>query len=73
MEGLSKGGTLSPRFLTCSVHHSLALPLSTSLPKKGSLLFYDFGMMGDIVPGVKDKLLDVFYGIYRKDTTQVIR
>lgn len=29
------------------------------------LLFYDFGMMGQIVPDVRVRLLDVFYGIYR--------
>lgn len=29
------------------------------------LLFYDFGMMGQIVPDVRERLLDVFYGIYR--------
>jgi predicted unusual protein kinase regulating ubiquinone biosynthesis (AarF/ABC1/UbiB family) len=29
------------------------------------LLFYDFGMMGQIVPNVRERLLDVFYGIYR--------
>lgn len=30
-----------------------------------TLLFYDFGMMGLIVPNVRERLLDVFYGIYR--------
>ena len=30
-----------------------------------TLLFYDFGMMGQIVPNVRERLLDVFYGIYR--------
>lgn len=30
--------------------------------------FYDFGMMGEIVPGVRERLLDMFYGVYRKDT-----
>jgi len=30
-----------------------------------ALLFYDFGMMGLIVPNVRERLLDVFYGIYR--------
>jgi len=42
-------------------------------PTRGSLLYYDFGMMGDIVPNVREKLLDVFYGIYKKDSSQVIR
>lgn len=25
----------------------------------------DFGMMGEIVPNVRERLLDVFYGIYK--------
>ncbi|GIL68808.1 hypothetical protein Vafri_22040 [Volvox africanus] len=41
--------------------------------RTGDLLFYDFGMMGEIVPDVKTRLLDVFYGVYRKDTDQVLR
>ena len=39
----------------------------------GRLLFYDFGMMGQIIPDVRERLMDVFYGIYRKDSSQVIR
>ncbi|KXZ50166.1 hypothetical protein GPECTOR_17g802 [Gonium pectorale] len=42
-------------------------------PGTGELLFYDFGMMGEIVPDVRTRLLDVFYGVYRKDTDQVLR
>ncbi|KAG2482100.1 hypothetical protein HYH03_018956 [Edaphochlamys debaryana] len=42
-------------------------------PRTGDLLYYDFGMMGEIVPDVRTRLLDVFYGIYRKDTDQVLR
>lgn len=37
------------------------------------LLFYDFGMMGQIVPDVRERLLDVFYGIYRQDGSGVVR
>lgn len=42
-------------------------------PYRGSLLFYDFGMMGEIVPGVKTKLVDMFQAIYRKDANEVLR
>ncbi|KAG1679839.1 hypothetical protein FOA52_012752 [Chlamydomonas sp. UWO 241] len=42
-------------------------------PNQGSLLFYDFGMMGEIIPNVRERLLDVFYGIYRKDSGQIIK
>ncbi len=51
------------------------MPTASSIPSssQGSLLFYDFGMMGEIVPNIRDKLLDVFYGIYKKDPNQVIK
>ncbi len=42
-----------------------------SVDGQGRLLFYDFGMMGAIVPDVRERLLDVFYGVYRKDPNQV--
>jgi predicted unusual protein kinase regulating ubiquinone biosynthesis (AarF/ABC1/UbiB family) len=48
-------------------------PGNVSVDTNGRLLFYDFGMMGQIIPDVRERLLDVFYGIYRKDSSQVIR
>lgn len=42
-------------------------------PATGALIFYDFGMMGRIVPDIRERLLELFYGIYRKDANQVIR
>ncbi len=49
------------------------VPEHLQLYYAGDLLFYDFGMMGEIVPDVRTRLLDVFYGVYRKDTDQVLR
>ena len=42
-----------------------------SVNLQGDLLFYDFGMMGEIVGDVRLRLLDLFYGTYRKDVTMV--
>lgn len=42
-------------------------------PASGALIFYDFGMMGTIVSDVRQRLLDVFYGVYRKDTDLVVK
>ncbi|MEW5309310.1 MAG: hypothetical protein WDW38_001205 [Sanguina aurantia] len=42
-------------------------------PSTGRLIYYDFGMMGEIVPDVRERLLDVFYGIYRKDSNLVVQ
>lgn len=47
---------------------NIAIELST-----GSLIFYDFGMMGSIVTGTRELLLDLFYGIARKDVDTVLR
>lgn len=37
----------------------------------GELLFYDYGMMGAIVPATRERLLELFYGIARKDVDAV--
>ncbi|WIA14006.1 hypothetical protein OEZ85_002567 [Tetradesmus obliquus] len=53
--------------------HADPHPGNVSVDAQGRLLFYDYGMMGEIVPNVRERLLDVFYGIYKKDTNGVIR
>eukprot|EP00879_Flechtneria_rotunda_P001676 GHRR01001836.1.p1 GENE.GHRR01001836.1~~GHRR01001836.1.p1 ORF type:complete len:739 (+),score=239.78 GHRR01001836.1:270-2486(+) len=53
--------------------HADPHPGNVSVDGQGRLIFYDFGMMGQIVQNVRERLLDVFYGIYRKDTNGVIR
>lgn len=42
-------------------------------PYRGSLLFYDYGMMGEIVPGIKTKLVAMFQAIYKKDANEVLK
>lgn len=37
----------------------------------GQLIFYDFGMMGEIVPATRGQLLDLFYGVAKKDVNLV--
>ena len=51
--------------------HSDPHPGNIAVNPEGHLIFYDFGMMSSIVPATKERLLDVFYGIYRKDAAQV--
>jgi predicted unusual protein kinase regulating ubiquinone biosynthesis (AarF/ABC1/UbiB family) len=36
------------------------------------LVYYDFGMMGEIKADIRTNLLEVFYGVYRKDTDRVL-
>ena len=51
--------------------HSDPHPGNIAVSADGGLIFYDFGMMSSIVPATKERLLDVFYGIYRKDAAKV--
>ncbi|MEM9770176.1 MAG: AarF/ABC1/UbiB kinase family protein [Cyanobacteria bacterium P01_D01_bin.73] len=38
----------------------------------GSLIFYDFGMMGQISPITREKLLETFFGVAQKDGDRVM-
>ena len=41
-------------------------------PDDGSLIFYDFGMMGQINPITREKLLETFFGVAQKDGDRVM-
>ncbi|KAF8066232.1 ABC1K7 [Scenedesmus sp. PABB004] len=53
--------------------HADPHPGNVSVDAAGRLLFYDYGMMGTIPGNVRERLLDVFYGIYKKDAGGVVR
>ena len=55
-----------------ALNHAPSLMLTRDVGVAGSLVFYDMGMVSTIVPATKERLLDVFYGVYRKDAKQVI-
>ncbi|KAK1289796.1 putative aarF domain-containing protein kinase [Acorus calamus] len=38
----------------------------------GSLIYYDFGMMGEIKSFTLERLLDLFYAVYEKDAKKVM-
>lgn len=42
------------------------------MDSNGALVFYDFGMMGEIKADVRENLLEVFYGVYDKDADRVL-
>eukprot|EP00890_Picochlorum_soloecismus_P002160 jgi/Picsp_1/2945/NSC_01170-R1_protein kinase domain-containing protein len=52
--------------------HADPHPGNIAIDPKGNLIFYDFGMMGTIVPGTREQLLDLFYGIAQKDVDAVL-
>ena len=39
----------------------------------GSLIFYDMGMMGEVVPATRELLLELFYAVAKKDVDTVLR
>lgn len=52
--------------------HADPHPGNIAVSPDGSLIFYDFGMMGQVSPITREKLLDTFFGIAQKDAERVV-
>nr|WP_283761914.1 AarF/ABC1/UbiB kinase family protein [Roseofilum halophilum] len=52
--------------------HADPHPGNIAVSPDGSLIFYDFGMMGQIQAVTREKLLDTFFGISQKDGNRVM-
>ncbi|MBP0032361.1 MAG: AarF/ABC1/UbiB kinase family protein [Roseofilum sp. Belize BBD 4] len=52
--------------------HADPHPGNIAVSAEGSLIFYDFGMMGQIQAVTREKLLDTFFGIAQKDGNRVM-
>jgi predicted unusual protein kinase regulating ubiquinone biosynthesis (AarF/ABC1/UbiB family) len=52
--------------------HADPHPGNLAVTGKGELIFYDFGMMGQIQTITRDKLLRTFFGIAQKDAEAVV-
>ncbi|WP_287129052.1 AarF/ABC1/UbiB kinase family protein [Candidatus Cyanaurora vandensis] len=52
--------------------HADPHPGNLAVRHDGAVIFYDFGMMGEIKPETKIKLMDTFMGIAQKDADKVI-
>lgn len=52
--------------------HADPHPGNLAVSPDGSLIFYDFGMMGRVQPITREKLLDTFFGITQKDADRVV-
>jgi predicted unusual protein kinase regulating ubiquinone biosynthesis (AarF/ABC1/UbiB family) len=52
--------------------HADPHPGNIAVSPEGSLIFYDFGMMGQVKPITREKLLDTFFGIAQKDADRVV-
>ena len=52
--------------------HADPHPGNIAVSTDGSLIFYDFGMMGQVQAITREKLLNTFFGIAQKDAEQVV-
>ncbi|CCQ52784.1 ABC1 kinase family protein [Crocosphaera watsonii WH 8501] len=52
--------------------HADPHPGNIAVDTDGSLIFYDFGMMGRINTNVREKLMDTLFGIAQKDGDRVV-
>ncbi|MBC6473921.1 MAG: AarF/ABC1/UbiB kinase family protein [Hormoscilla sp. GM102CHS1] len=52
--------------------HADPHPGNIAVSPEGALIFYDFGMMGQIQAIAREKLLDTFFGIAQKDGNRVM-
>jgi predicted unusual protein kinase regulating ubiquinone biosynthesis (AarF/ABC1/UbiB family) len=52
--------------------HADPHPGNLAVSPEGSLIFYDFGMMGRVQSVTREKLLDTFFGIAQKDADRVV-
>ncbi|MCU0549383.1 MAG: AarF/ABC1/UbiB kinase family protein [Leptolyngbya sp. Prado105] len=53
--------------------HADPHPGNIAVSPDGGLIFYDFGMMGQIKPLTRERLLDTFFGIAQKDGDRVVK
>ncbi|CAM0950764.1 unnamed protein product [Alopecurus aequalis] len=61
------------QILRTGFFHADPHPGNLAIDKDGSLIYYDFGMMGEIKSFTRDRLLGLFYAVYEKDANKVIK
>lgn len=52
--------------------HADPHPGNIAVSSEGALIFYDFGMMGQITTNLREKLMQTLYGIASKDAERVV-
>ena len=53
--------------------HADPHPGNIAVSPEGQLIFYDFGMMGEITSNLREKLMETLFGIAQKDGTRVVQ
>lgn len=61
------------QILKTGFFHADPHPGNLAIDTDGSLIYYDFGMMGEIKSFTRERLLDLFYAVYEKDADKVLR
>lgn len=51
--------------------HADPHPGNLAIDMDEALIYYDFGMMGEIKPLTRERLIELFYAIYEKDAKKV--
>ncbi len=52
--------------------HADPHPGNIAVSPEGSLIFYDFGMMGTVQPITRERLMETFFGVAQKDAERVV-
>ncbi len=52
--------------------HADPHPGNIAVSPEGTLIFYDFGMMGQIKTGIREQLMQTLFGIAQKDADQIV-
>lgn len=60
------------QILRTGFFHADPHPGNLAIDTDGSLIYYDFGMMGEIKTFTRERLLELFYAIYEKDVNKVL-
>ncbi|XP_078170903.1 protein kinase superfamily protein isoform X2 [Carex rostrata] len=61
------------QILKTGFFHADPHPGNLAIDKDESLIYYDFGMMGEIKSFTRERLLDLFYSVYEKDANKVMK
>ncbi|KAK3022455.1 hypothetical protein RJ639_046330 [Escallonia herrerae] len=61
------------QILKTGFFHADPHPGNLAIGMGESLIYYDFGMMGEIKSFTREKLLDLFYSVYEKDAKKVMQ
>ncbi|WOL13626.1 hypothetical protein Cni_G22397 [Canna indica] len=59
------------QILKTGFFHADPHPGNIAIARDGALIYYDFGMMGEIKSFTRERLLRLFYAIYEKDANKV--